>query len=80
MQSLGVSRPRARFRDWRDYVHLLYGVICGVLSHYIPALSLALSIIYVAYQLREEEPLTETYFDLVEWITGCILGIQIPLI
>ena len=77
MRRQSVSEPRARFKDWRDYLHLAYGVLCGILSQHVPIASLAMSIAYIIYQLKEEEPLQETYFDLVEWITGFVLGIQI---
>jgi len=75
-----MNRTKTWFPNIADYIHLAYGIVCGLLSILLPVASLILTINYIVYQLVEREPITETYNDLIEFLTGFVVGLESALI
>ncbi|RLF21492.1 MAG: hypothetical protein DRN15_11060 [Thermoprotei archaeon] len=67
-------RIYAWLRHWTDYLHILLGVTGGFLAKPQPLASLTLFITFFLYEMLEEEPLEESYRDLLEFLTGFALG------
>jgi len=59
-----------------DIFHIILGVLAGFLSHFYPLcyISLLITVVFFFYEVLEREPLRETYFDLVEYEVGFIIG------
>ena len=75
-----MSRIKTWFPHLTDYIHLAYGIVCGLLLTLFPVASLILTLSYMVYQLVEREPITETYNDLIEFLTGFVLGLESALV
>jgi len=74
---MSQSRPRNAFRRWTDVAHAVMGFIVGAVKVYVPLgwlFAFAASIAYVVYQSVEAEPPSESYHNIIEFITGLALS------
>jgi len=67
-------------REWTDAVHLVIGVSTGIASKYMPMLSIAIAIIFIAYQEHEEEDMLCKMGDYIEFLLGFAIGSAIPML
>jgi len=59
------------FDDPRSILHFLIPLTLTVIS---PSALLAATIVYLVYEVLEHEPLENKLGDLVEWLTGILVG------
>jgi len=67
-----VLEPFPHLTDW---IHFLAGIISGALIFFIPLISFITCVIYYTYQFTEREPVIETYLDIIEFMSGFIMGL-----
>jgi uncharacterized membrane protein YhaH (DUF805 family) len=63
------------FTDWTDALHAVLGFACAMLRSAFWPLSLAMILAFVAYEALEAESRLDSYEDLVELMTGFIVGL-----
>ena len=83
MSALEVERKSVKnaFKSIGDCVHAALGFLACLVNiapyGWIPSLVIILA--FIAYEALEAENPTESYFDLVEFICGFVLGLPILL-
>lgn len=71
---------RNAFRKWTDWVHFVLGASAGLLLALNGLLSLAIILVYLAYQSVERESRFESYCDIVEFLAGYAAGLSLTRI
>ena len=68
-------RRRNAFRRWSDWFHAFVGFVVVVLARLGYWLAgLLIVVVFVVYQSLEAESVEDSYFDLVEMLTGALIG------
>jgi hypothetical protein len=73
----GRGARRNAFRSPRDVAHAVLGFVVGAVRVYVPfgrLVALAASVAYIAYESVEAEPPSESYHNIIEFITGYMLA------
>lgn len=66
---------RSIFDDWKSWLHFLAGLLCA----FIPFL-IILTLIFMGYQIREEEEQITKIGDFVEFLFGFTVGLQLLML
>ncbi|MCW1308319.1 MAG: hypothetical protein OH337_03865 [Candidatus Parvarchaeota archaeon] len=71
-----MSKGRNAFRSLDDVWHAVIGFIASTLRRYSYGwiISITITLIFIIYQALEAEEEIESYEDIVEFITGFIIG------
>jgi hypothetical protein len=68
-------RKRNAFRRWTDWFHAFVGFVVVVLARLGYWLTgLLIVVVFVVYESLEAESVEDSYFDLVEMLTGALIG------
>lgn len=63
------------FDDWKSILHMLLGLIAGLLFPPYPAISLTLLVFFTMYEVYTSKSIFEALFDIVEFLIGLLIGI-----
>jgi len=68
-------RKKNAFRRWTDWFHAFVGFVVVVLARLGYWLAgLVILVVFVVYESLEAESVEDSYFDLVEMLTGALIG------
>lgn len=70
-------RKRSAFKEKWDWFHAFIGFLSAIclLVHYGWISSLLIAVIFLIYESTQKEPPKKSYFDIVEFLVGFIIGL-----
>jgi len=61
-------------KHYTDWIHIILGMLTKVLVIFSPLLSLLILLTFIVYEALQRESKSESYFDLIEFLVGYIIG------
>jgi len=68
------------FDDKKSILHILLGLTTGILLFNSPVAGYLIEVVYIAYQIREEEDMESKAGDILEFYIGMLTGVVIAIL